>query len=100
MKTSEDENLAQWLEETAPVPAADTTTLDPTQTIALSAGKSAAPRPEEAPAEPADEEPLEEEQETTKAQVVGTFSGSRKTEAASSRDAASQGLKNLLRHFG
>jgi pSer/pThr/pTyr-binding forkhead associated (FHA) protein len=102
VETSAEANLADWLEESDAAPIAETTTLDPTQTITLKAGKSAEPKtepkPEAGPAESAVEEPSEEEEAAAK--VVGTFSGSRKTDAASSRDAASKGLKNLLRHFG
>jgi pSer/pThr/pTyr-binding forkhead associated (FHA) protein len=108
VQTSEDANLSEWLDETVPVPAAaaDTTPLDPTQTIAMSTSKTATPKPEEpAPGTDrssvlADEEPVVEEAEPAQPQVVGTFSGARTTDAASSRDAASKGLKNLFRHFG
>jgi pSer/pThr/pTyr-binding forkhead associated (FHA) protein len=97
VETSEEANLADWLEESDAAPVAETTTLDPTQTMTLNPGKPATAKPEKVPPKPVVEEPVDEEEEEAK--VVGTFSGSRKTEAASSRDAASKGLKNLLRHF-
>jgi hypothetical protein len=68
--------------------------MDPTQTINLNAAKPGEPNPHEVPEEPATEE------EPEKAQVVGKFGGALKTDAASSRDAASKGLKSLFRHFG
>jgi pSer/pThr/pTyr-binding forkhead associated (FHA) protein len=102
VQASDDANLAEWLDETGPVPAgaAETTTLDPTQTITVGPTKPAAPKAEKPPEEPVVDEPIEEEEESDKPAVTSSFSNSRKTEAASSRDAASKGLKNLFRHFG
>jgi hypothetical protein len=89
-----------WLEENATAPTAETTTMDPTRTISISPGKSSEPKPEDTPAEAVDEEPMEDDGGSQKPHVPGKFAGSLKTEAASSRDAASKGLKNLFRHFG
>ncbi len=97
--TTEEMDVDDWLEETAASPMVDTTTMDPTQTINLNAAKRADPNADEVPIEPTAEEPMTEE-EPKKAQVVGKFGGASKTDAASSRDAASKGLKSLFRHFG
>jgi pSer/pThr/pTyr-binding forkhead associated (FHA) protein len=94
VETTEEMDVDDWLEETAASPMVDTTTMDPTQTINLNAAKPGEPNPHEVPEEPATEE------EPEKAQVVGKFGGALKTDAASSRDAASKGLKSLFRHFG
>jgi pSer/pThr/pTyr-binding forkhead associated (FHA) protein len=99
VETAEEADLGDWLEETAASPMVDTTTMDPTQTINLNAARPGESKPDEAPAETAADEPIAEE-EPPKARVPGKFAGSLKTEAASSRDAASKGLKSLLRHFG
>jgi len=99
VETAAEAEMDDWLEETAASPMVDTTTMDPTQTINLNAAKPGESKPDEAPAEPAAEEPMMEE-EPQKTRVPGKFAGSLKTDAASSRDAASKGLKSLFRHFG
>jgi hypothetical protein len=92
-------DVDDWLDETAASPMVDTTTMDPTQTISLNAARAGALDSDEVPLDPAADVPLEDEA-PQKAPVVGKFGGALKTDAASSRDAASKGLKNLLRHFG
>jgi pSer/pThr/pTyr-binding forkhead associated (FHA) protein len=99
-ETAEEADVDGWLEENATAPTAETTTMDPTRTISISPGKSSEPKPEDTPAEAVDEEPMEDDGGSQKPHVPGKFAGSLKTEAASSRDAASKGLKNLFRHFG
>lgn len=99
VETAAEADLDDWLEETAASPMVDTTTMDPTQTISLSAAKPSQPKPDEVPPEPGPEEPMMEE-EPQESHVPGKFAGSLKTDAASSRDAASKGLKSLFRHFG
>ncbi|MGQ9574225.1 MAG: FHA domain-containing protein [Thermoguttaceae bacterium] len=98
-ETPEELEVGDWLEEDAAAPMADTTTMDPTRTVGVPPGTSAEPTPQETPAEPVAQEPAEPE-EPPQPQVPGKFSGSLKTDAATSREAASKGLRTLFRHFG
>ncbi len=86
----DDEDMSDWLSDEGSAPLNDTATLDPTRTVGMS---KSAPKPggeEKAAPEPPEEEPMEEEE--SKSNAGGKSD-------ASSRNAAAQGLKHILRHF-
>jgi pSer/pThr/pTyr-binding forkhead associated (FHA) protein len=92
---SKDLDLGDWFEDTGAGTMSDTTTMLPTNLTELSggaAGEKAAPAAsaEEKPKETAEEEPEPESPTAAKTQ---------KAKDATTREAASKGLKDLLRRF-
>ncbi len=98
-EVAEEVEVADWLEEDATGAMSDTATMDPTQTIGVQASNSKESAARKAPSEPVAEEPMTEDEPPEEPHIPGTFAGSKKPDAASSRDAASKGLKNLFRRF-
>jgi predicted component of type VI protein secretion system len=91
-----DLDVGDWFEDTGGANMSDTTTMLPTNLVEVSggAGKESASSPataEEKPKETPEEEPPQSQQPAA--------AKSQKAEAANTRDAASKGLKDLLRRF-
>jgi len=90
-------DVGDWFEDTGSGSLSDTTTMLPTNLggLAAEAEKQAA-----APAEPSGEKPKQKAEEEEKPQDQGSGAAkTHKAETASTRDAASKGLKDLLRRF-
>jgi predicted component of type VI protein secretion system len=87
-------DLGEWFDDSTGSTLSDTTTMLPKNLKELSAaGQSQSPPPPETPAETPREEETAESQESTGPAKP------QKPDSASTRDAASRGLKDLLRRF-
>lgn len=87
----DDADVSDWLSDEESTPLNDTASLDPTQTVGISGATSKAPAADSPAVAPAREEPMEEEEPQAEAP--------RKSDSATSRDAAARSLKHILRHF-
>ena len=94
-KGGKDLDVGDWFEDTGAGSMSDTTTMLPSDLGGLSNPPENEPA---APAEAAEEKPMETKEEEPQAQPPAAAKA-HKAEVASTRDAASKGLKDLLRRF-
>lgn len=90
-----DLDVGDWFEDTGSTSMSDTTTLLPAN-LDTAAG---AAEPPAAPAEPVEEKPKEREVDEKPQGQTASAPKVHKAEVANTRDAASKGLKDLLRRF-
>jgi len=91
-----DLDLGDWFEDTGGSTMSDTTTMLPTNLAELSGGAAGQPA---APAESAEEKPKETAEEQPPEPELPAAAKGQKAKDATTREAASKGLKDLLRRF-